>query len=69
MYFQMRSHHSLYANIFHSDKELVEEEREQLTTVESIIAVILGLTCVSFMAVFLVDEIPYIVEKRHIKDA
>jgi Ca2+:H+ antiporter len=65
----MRSHHSLYANIFNSDKEMVEEEREQLTVVEAIVAVALGLTCVSFMAVFLVDEIPYIVEKRHIKDA
>jgi Ca2+:H+ antiporter len=65
----MRSHHSLYSGIFDTDSELVEEEREQLTVAESIVAVLLGLTCVSFMAIFLVDEIPYIVEKRHIKDA
>jgi Ca2+:H+ antiporter len=57
----MRSHHSIYKEVF--------EKKPKLTTTEAIIAVAISLTCVSFMAIYLVDEIDYVVEKRHIKDA
>jgi Ca2+:H+ antiporter len=69
IFFQMRSHHSLYDEVFRSDLELIEEPKESLTLPEALIAVFLGLTCVTFMAIFLVDEIEFLVQGRHIKDA
>jgi Ca2+:H+ antiporter len=65
----MLSHHSMYDEVFKGDSELIEEPKEGLTLIEAIIALLIGLTCVTFMAIFLVDEIPFMVEERHIKDA
>jgi Ca2+:H+ antiporter len=43
--------------------------RQRLTTTEAIIAVAIALGCVSFMAIYLVDEIEWVVKHRHVKDA
>jgi len=64
----MRSHHSLYNDIFEIDEEQAHH-RQKLTWPESIIALAISLTCVSFMAIYLVDGIPYLVEHRGVKDA
>ncbi|KAF2395723.1 hypothetical protein EJ06DRAFT_540246 [Trichodelitschia bisporula] len=74
VFFQMRSHHSLYDEVLRSD-EAKDTDRDRdmwkakLTLTESILAVAISLTCVAFMAVFMVDRIEYLVEHRNIKDA
>ncbi|KAF2157016.1 putative vacuolar cation/proton exchanger 2 [Myriangium duriaei CBS 260.36] len=74
VYFQMSSHHSLYDDILESD-EMRDRDRERdlakprLTLIESLIALALALTFVSLMAVFLVQQIPFIVEERHVSEA
>jgi Ca2+:H+ antiporter len=72
VFFQMRSHHSIYKEVLEMDHHqggLTEKERRKLTTTEAIIAVTIALTCVSFMAIYLVDEIEWVVKHRHVKDA
>lgn len=65
----MRSHHSLYQDIFETEEAAAHHHRERLTIIEAGLAVVIAITCVTFMAYFLVEGIPYIVEKRGIKDA
>ena len=72
VFFQMRSHHGLYNDIFESSDEEEshsDHNRGKLTLTESSVALVIGVTCVTFMAIFLVDGIHYIVEERHVKDA
>jgi Ca2+:H+ antiporter len=69
IFFQMRSHHSLYQDIFTTAEERQYHHRERLTIIEAGVAVTIAITCVTFMALYLVEGIPYIVEKRGIKDA
>lgn len=72
--FQMRSNHGLYDDIFEQD-ELQDRDRhedltkEKLTFTECILALLLALTCVALIAVFLVEEIEYLVRERHVPDA
>lgn len=40
-----------------------EHHRKKLTFLEALVAAVIALTCVSFSAVFLVQEIDYIVER------
>lgn len=62
MFFQIRSHHGLYEDILKHD-EHIDHDREddlrkdKLTLTESILAVVIGITFVTFMAVFLVQQI------------
>jgi Ca2+:H+ antiporter len=68
----MRSHHSIYKEVFEMDHHQgghTEKKKQKLTTTEAIFAVAISLTCVSFMAIYLVDEIEYVVKHKHIKDA
>ncbi|KAF1819561.1 uncharacterized protein K489DRAFT_383795 [Dissoconium aciculare CBS 342.82] len=73
VWFQAKSHHGLYEDILEQD-ELRDHDRhkdlakDKLTLSESILALAIGLTFVSFMAVILVDNIHYIVE-RGVSDA
>lgn len=73
-FFQMKSHDNLFAEIYEAD-ELRDKDRHEelakpkLTLTEAIIALVISLACVSMIAVFLVLEIPYMVEERHISDA
>jgi Ca2+:H+ antiporter len=68
----MRSHHSIYKEVLEMDHHQgghTEKKKLKLTTSEAIIAVTIALACVSFMAIYLVDEIEWVVKHRHIKDA
>lgn len=62
LYFQVRSHNSLYEDILHGDEErdhdrFLDLKRDKLTFTEACVAVLVGITFVSFMAVFLVQQI------------
>ncbi|KAI7536282.1 putative vacuolar cation/proton exchanger 2, partial [Hortaea werneckii] len=74
IWFQSRSHHGLYEDILEADEERDHDRhkdltKDKLTFTESIIAVVIALTFVSFAAVFLVQQIHFMVEERHISDA
>jgi Ca2+:H+ antiporter len=74
VWFQMRSHKGLYEDLLLEDEAKdadghIERHKPRLTMTESIFAVAFALTMVSFMAIFLVHRIEYIVDHRGIKDA
>lgn len=68
LWFNLHSHNSIFddvleneeANAEHRDKEL---GRAKLTLGECLVAIVVALACVSLSAMFLVEEIPYIVER------
>ena len=69
----MRSHHDIYAELLELDEERDEDRhidlrKDKLTFTECILALVIALTCVSMHAVFLVEQIEYIVTERHISD-
>jgi len=72
--FQMKSHDNLFHEIFEQD-ELIDKDRHKelakpkLTLTECVIGLLISLACVSLIAVFLVLEIPFMVEERHVSDA
>lgn len=68
LWFNLRSHHGLYDEVLKYDEaqdedRLEELRRTKLTLTESIVAIVISVTCVSLHAVFLVQEIPPIVER------
>jgi Ca2+:H+ antiporter len=72
--YQTISHDGLFHEIYeaddHMDKDRHEELRKpKLTLTEVILGLVISLTCVSLIAISLVQEIPYMVEVRHVKDA
>ncbi|KAI9791065.1 MAG: hypothetical protein M1816_004296 [Peltula sp. TS41687] len=74
MWFQLRTHHSVYDDVLSSDeKRDVDRERDlrkaKLTFTECIIALVIALTCVTMHATFLVLEIHTIVHEYDISDA
>jgi len=74
VFFQMRSHKGLYEEVLHADDKKDNDRtrdmyKAKLTLTESVIALVIAITCVSFMAIFLVERIEFIVEEHHIKDA
>ncbi|KAK3067274.1 hypothetical protein LTR53_015949 [Teratosphaeriaceae sp. CCFEE 6253] len=74
VWFQARSHHGLYEDILEADEERDHDRhkdlaKDKLTFTEAVVAVLIALTFVSFMAVFLVQEIEFMIEDRHISDA
>ena len=68
MWFNLQSHHTIFDEVLERD-EAKDEDREdeikraKLTFMECILAIAISLTCVCMSAVFLVQEIPYIVER------
>ncbi|KAI9780042.1 MAG: hypothetical protein M1839_007024 [Geoglossum umbratile] len=73
VWFQLRTHHSIFNQILEQDEENDEDRhkdlaKDKLTLTESVIAIVIALACVSLHAVFLVEQIPYVVEERHISD-
>ncbi|KAF1965501.1 hypothetical protein BU23DRAFT_489321 [Bimuria novae-zelandiae CBS 107.79] len=72
--FQLKSHDNLFHEIYEQD-ELIDKDRHKelakpkLTLTECIIGLLISLACVSLIAVFLVLQIPHMVEERHISDA
>jgi Ca2+:H+ antiporter len=74
MWFQAKSHHGLYDDIFEADEHKDADRhkdlaKEKLTFTECIVALSIAIACVSMIAVFLVEQIHYLVEERHVKDA
>ena len=74
VWFQMRSHKGLYEDLLATDERKDADRtrdfyKPKLTLTEAIIAIVIAITCVSFMAIFLVEKIEYIVKEHHIKDA
>jgi Ca2+:H+ antiporter len=71
--YQTMTHDGLFHEIYeadeHKDNDRHEELRKpKLTLTEAFVALIISLACVSLIAVFLVEEIHYIVE-RGVSDA
>ncbi|KAF2180671.1 putative vacuolar calcium ion transporter [Zopfia rhizophila CBS 207.26] len=74
VWFQTKTHDTLYEDIYTADEHKDDDRHKdlakaKLTLTESIAAIIISIACVSLIAVFLVEQIPYIVEERHISDA
>ncbi len=74
LWFQMRSHHSIYDSVLKADAEKDEDrhkdlKKSKLTMTECIIAIVIALTCVSLHAIFLVEQITFIVHEHHVSDA
>jgi Ca2+:H+ antiporter len=72
--FQTKSHDGLFTEIYDRDElrdkdRHIEMRRAKLTLTEAILAICISIACVSMIAVFLVQQIPYMVEERHISDA
>lgn len=74
VWFQTKTHDGLFAEIFESDEHKDADRhrdlaKAKLTMTEAILAILIALACVSMIAVFLVKEIPFMVEERHVSDA
>ena len=74
VFFQMRSHHSLYTEVLEADEEKDADKHKdafkaKLTFTECVIAIAFAITMVTLMAFFLIDKIEYIVREHNIKDA
>ncbi|KKY15274.1 putative vacuolar h+\ ca2+ exchanger [Diplodia seriata] len=74
LWYQTNSHRSLYSDVFNHDlivgdnhDKAVEEDKLSLS--ECILALVISVTCVCCIAYLLVDQIHFIVEERHVKDA
>ena len=58
MWFQLRTHHGLYAEVLEQDEERDVDRhkdlaKDKLTLTECVVALVIALTCVSMHAVFL----------------
>ncbi len=69
----MRTHHSIYDKVLEDDEQKDEDRqmdlaKDKLTLTECIIALLIALACVSLHAIFLVEEIRYIVDEKGVSD-
>ncbi|KAM7195629.1 hypothetical protein V8F20_007373 [Naviculisporaceae sp. PSN 640] len=74
VFFQARTHHGIYDAIFEQDTQNDDDKHKddlqsKLTFVECVIALIISITLVTFISISLVEQIPYLVEERHVSDA
>lgn len=74
VWFQTKTHNSLYGEILEADEQKDEDRhkdlaKDKLTFTECLVALAIALACVSLIAVFLVEQISFIVEERHVRDA
>ncbi|QSZ32382.1 hypothetical protein DSL72_001956 [Monilinia vaccinii-corymbosi] len=74
LFFQMRTHHSIYDAILEADEQKDEDrhidlQKDKLTFTECVIALAISITLVTLIAINLVEQIPKIVEERGISDA
>lgn len=74
MFFQLRTHHTIYDDILAEDEEKdakgeKELRKPKLTLTECIVALVIAVTCVSLHATFLVLQIHYVVKEYHVRDA
>lgn len=68
VYFQMRTHHGIYDAIFEADEHKDKDRhrdlaKAKLTFTESIVALAISITLVTIIAINLVENIEYIVER------
>ncbi|KAK4450712.1 hypothetical protein QBC34DRAFT_63721 [Podospora aff. communis PSN243] len=74
VFFQARTHHGIYNDIF-IEEELRDTDRHEelklhrLTFTEVIVALVLSIGLVTLIAINLVDKIHFLVEERHVSDA
>jgi len=74
VWFQMRTHESIYDSIFaadeHKDKDRHRDlSKAKLTFTECVLALAVSITLVTIIAINLVGQIHYIVEERQISDS
>jgi len=68
------SSHSVFDEVLGNDEEMDRDRHRDLakrkfTLFEAVLAIIISIACVALVAVFLVEEIHYIVEGGHVPDA
>ena len=73
-FYQMQSHKGLYEDLLDADEEKGTDRhrdmaKAKLTLTESLLAVAFAITIVSFMAVFLVQQIDFLVQDKGVPDA
>ena len=73
VFFQLRTHHGIFAEILRLDEEKDADRHEdlakmKLTLIECFIALVIALACVSLHAIFLVQEIRPIIDSSIISD-
>jgi Ca2+:H+ antiporter len=73
LWFNLRSHTSIFDDVLHGDEKQGEDrdknrQRAKLTLTECIIAIIIALTCVTMSAFFLVEEIPFVVQRGRVPE-
>ncbi|KAI9646379.1 hypothetical protein NHQ30_004370 [Ciborinia camelliae] len=74
VYFQMRSHQSIYDAIFEADEQKQEDYeedllKEKLTFTECVVALAVSISMVTFTAIRLVESIEFIVDEDGISDS
>jgi len=74
IFFQTKTHDGLYGEVLEADEEKDRDRakdlaKDKLTFTECIVALLIAIACVSLIAIFLVEQIPFIVEERHVSDA
>ncbi|KAB8290035.1 hypothetical protein EYC80_010361 [Monilinia laxa] len=74
VYFQMRSHQSIYDAIFEADEQKQEDYeedllKEKLTFTECVVALAVAISMVTFTAIRLVESIEFIVDEDGISDS
>ncbi|KAL9130473.1 MAG: hypothetical protein Q9217_001345 [Psora testacea] len=70
----MRTHHGLYDAVLEKDQQRDHDRhkdlaKDKLTFTECIVALVIAIACVSLHAVFLVEQIEYIVIERGVSDS
>ncbi|KAL8704629.1 MAG: hypothetical protein Q9201_002215 [Fulgogasparrea decipioides] len=73
-WFQMRTHHSIYDAVLEKDEARDHDrdkdlKKDKLTLTECILALVIAVTCVCLHAVYLVEQIEYIVEEKGVSDS
>ncbi|KAH6673669.1 putative vacuolar calcium ion transporter [Halenospora varia] len=74
VWFQMRTHQSIYDAIFEADenKDVDREEdlkKDKLTFTECVLALVISISLVTLIAISLVEEMEFIVEERGVSDS
>lgn len=74
VWFQARTHHGIYDAIFEADESRDRDrghhlERDKLTLTESLMALTVAVALVAFIAITLVEQIPFVVTQGGVSDA
>lgn len=68
MWYNLRTHNTIFDEVLEKDEDNDEDAdkehfRPKLTLFESLLAIAIAITCVSLSAIFMVEQIPHIVER------